>query len=330
MPISKNRRKTTHKKKLEPKPLPKWMYSRFALKEEHHTDLKTVVLEVARKSVAYFPATLKSLNDELRKSDPIGILATLAFYGLQTTATQSEGVAQNSFLKNILQHHVEVLQAIVLAISVEEWPSAPFTPDVIQRVLEILPKITDTFQHQRTLAAEGVRNKIENTLLFTQDRIRLHTQGVRNWGYFSEVVRISTELLAPLDQQLHKYFGFGASDLIRVMNTVVHEAERRNTEHFNTLAKIIKEPTAKRMLRAYYDNVPDLVGNADELLGILPSELTREGMMSIVMGHYDLRLSKRATFTSDEIADLTGIDTKIIAAALTAISLEGVMYFREV
>lgn len=321
MPVSNNRRRKVHKKKPQPKPSPKWGYSRFALKEEHHENFKKAALEAAKKSVAEFPGALKSINDELRKSDPMGILATLASYGLQVTVSKSDGVAQKSLLKNISQNHVEVLQALVLAIPAEEWPTAPFTPAVIQRVIESLPKITDTFLHQRILAAEDIDDEAEITLLSVQERIRLYTQAVRNWGYFSEVVRISTELFAPLDHQFKKHFWFGTTDLIRVMKAVVDDFERRNNEHWNTLAKVFKEPTAKRMVRAYYDNVPELVGSPDELLGALPTGITREGMMGVIMGHFDLRLSGRATFKPDEIAALTGIDANIVAVALRAISM---------
>ncbi|MDW7746681.1 hypothetical protein [Halomonas sp.] len=321
MPVSKKRRRKARKKKHQPRSSPKFEYSRFALREEQHEDFKKAVLEAAKKSVSDFPNTLKSLNGELRKSDPIGILATLSYYGLQAPVSQSEGVEQRSQLSGISQHHIELLQALVLAIPVEDWPKDPFTPDVIQRVVDTLPKVTETFFHQRILATESIDDEVELKLLSLQERMRFHTQAIRNWGYFSEVVRISTELFTPLDQAINKHFGFCASDLIFVMKAVVDEYERRHNEHWSTMKKVFNEPTVGRMVEAYYDNVPELESSPDELLSALPVNITHEGVMSLIMGHFDQRLSLRATFTPDEVSALTGIDVISVAAALRAISL---------
>jgi len=177
MPRSKNNRRKKPPQRKESK----LALSNFAIKEERHDEFKKTILAAARHSVDEFPATLQIVTDELRKSDPIGIVPTFAAYGLQTLAGR-EGVNTKSVLKDIQQHHAELLLALVMTIPLDEWGKDPFTPAIMGTVFETVPKVAETFLHQRILAAEGVTDKQEFTVLSLQERIRLHTQAVRNWG----------------------------------------------------------------------------------------------------------------------------------------------------
>jgi len=71
-------------------------------------------------------------------------------------------------------------------------------------------------------------------------------------GYYSDVIRISTDLYGSLDDRLKPHFGFGATDLIEVMAAVVGEFERRHSEHFMRLSKVIRSPNGRQMVRNYY------------------------------------------------------------------------------
>lgn len=322
MPVSKNRRKTAKKRGVNRAGSSELRFTKFLIKEEYHDEFRKAVIESARQSLEDFPNILAALNNELYKSNPIGILATVASYGLQSAVSQTDGVSSKTILGDISQHHVELLQALVLAIPIEKLQNVPFTPDVIQRVVEGLPKVTNSFLHQRILAAEGIEDDTEIALLSLQNLVRVHTQAVRNWGYFSEVVRISTELYSALDAGFQAHYGFRASTLIKTMKAVVEEIERRNNEHWNTLANIVRERDAKAMMKAYYNLVPDLTGEPDELINALPPDIDRQSMMGIIMAHFDLKLSVRATFSPDEIAALTAIDMADVTAAMQAISMK--------
>lgn len=300
---------------------PKRQFTRFAVEAEHHASLRKAAIEAAKKSVESFPDTLADLNKTLRANDPFSLLASVAGYGLITMASEAEGVSPTSVLNDrVSQYHVEMLQALVLAVPTTELTSSPHTAKEMEDVFAVLPKLTDTFLHQRILAAEADEDTVASTLQSLQERMRLHTQAVRNWGYYSEVVRITSELFSPLDSGLQKHFGFGASDLIRVVSVVVDELERRYSEHWDTLRNVLKERTVQRLAEAYYEQVPSLVGDAQQLLDSLPSEITPRGMISCIMQHYDLRMIDVATFRSDQVAALTGLSEEVVSAALRAIS----------
>jgi len=323
MPVSKNRRRNVHKKKARPqvRASPKVHFTQWGVEEENFEAVRATALAEAQKSVADFPKILDELNAELQKADPIGILATVASYGLQTPVSPDDGVSQKTLLKDISQHHIELLQALVLGIPIKNYPTVPFKPQNIEIVLRALPRLADTFFHRRILAAQGVDDEIEFTLLSLQERMRAHTQIVRNWGYYSDVVRISRELYADLDKKFKDHFGFTATDIILIMHAILSEFERRSNEQFNILANVIRESNKEKMVRAYYRLVPDLVGSPSEFLNALPKNIDILRVKSLIMGHFDLRRPDCAKFDIKEVSVLTDIDSDVVTAALHAISL---------
>ena len=321
MPISKHRRRNAHKKGPQPKAAPKFSFTLFELKEEHHEDFKRLAIAAAQQSVADFPAAVEAINKELLNSNPLGILATLAFYCLTTTVNPDEGVGQEGLLNSISQHHLEVLQALVLAIPNAASSSSLFTPDVIQRVVEILPKIADASFRQRMLPEMGRGDTINLTLQSIQERMRLQTQAVRNWGYLSEVVRISTEMFSSLDQCFYHKFGFTASNLICIMKFIVDNFEYRCNKHYSTLRTICRHTTVKKMVDAYYRNDLDSIGSPDEFLSSLPTGITCDNLRRLIIAYFDLRLMDMMIFQPDEIAALTDIDIGAVTSALKEISL---------
>ncbi len=55
----------------------------FSVSEENHPKLRAAMHEAALAAVAEFPKTLELVKDQLRRHDPIGILACFAGYGLR-------------------------------------------------------------------------------------------------------------------------------------------------------------------------------------------------------------------------------------------------------
>ncbi len=72
-----------------------------------------------------------------------------------------ESGEQHKFLPGILQHHCELLQAILLTMSRDEWGREPLTPVVMEALFDIVPRLSDTFFMQRVLEAEGLQNDEE-------------------------------------------------------------------------------------------------------------------------------------------------------------------------
>ena len=197
-----------------------------------------------------------------------------------------------------------------------------FTPQVMQTVFETLPKLSETFLFQRILDGEAIKDDPEALEIRSlQERIRLHTQGVRNWGYFSHVAQQSLDLYKPLDAAMLAHHGFSATDVIEVLKAVVAEFERRQGDHWSTLRKILRGSNVGQIARLYYKLVPGLIGSAEEMLNGMPKGVTREQFMGMLMAHYDLRLSDTATFRPADVAALTDRTEEAVISLLRALSL---------
>ncbi|MGO9546731.1 MAG: hypothetical protein ACLPPF_18285 [Rhodomicrobium sp.] len=295
---------------------PKLEMSSFSIAD--HDTFSRTLKESAQHSVDDFPKTLENLKDLFRDREPTGIVASVAMYSLWRFV-DAQGRHQKSPMR-LEQHHVELLQAILLMIPAEEWGLKPVTADVMQAVYDYMPKLAATFLSQRLLAAEHDADEVTKTILSLQERIRLHTQAVRNWGYYSDVIAISKELYSPLDSAFSEKIGFGISELIDVMAHVVKEFERRTNNHWSVLRKVLHGKTVRQMVRLYFKYVPDLVGTPEALIASFPPGVEREGVISFIMQHFDLRLSEKATFTPDEVAALSGHPKDTVTKILGAVS----------
>ena len=196
--------------------------------------IKAALLKMADQNIEEFPELIKTILQLLREKYPPDILAVMAGYGLQARVSD-EGIAEKGLISKLEQHHIELLQALTLTLPFAEWGELPAVPEDIQKVIDTIIELAAAFHHRRFKALEDEADLQARTVLDLQERLRLHTQMVRNWGYFSEVVQISMELYAPLDELFHEAFGFGASDLIITARHLVALLESHSNERFKWL-----------------------------------------------------------------------------------------------
>jgi hypothetical protein len=292
----------------------------IAVDPDKHAEFKDGLLAAARVGVADFPRLLETIREQLHDSDPKGILASFASYGLQALVTHA-GV-EKKVHPDILQHHAELLQAILLTIPADAWGTGLLTPQVMQTVFDTVPKLSQAFLFQRILDGQTVKDDPEAlTIRSLQERVRMHTHGVRNWGYFSDVVRLSLDLYHPLDAAMLAHYGFNATDVIEVLKAVVAEFERRQGVRLKTLSQVLRGSNVRQMARLYYRHVPGLIGSAEEMLNGMPKGITREQFMGMLMAHYDLRLAETATFKPADVAALTDRSNEVVTSLFRALSL---------
>ncbi len=313
------------KKKRAPTPAtsstkPSIEFSTLNMPEGDREKLKAAILETAKRNVTEFPETLELVKDQFRSSDPVGIINSFATYGLMR-AVIGDSVGHSFAPNNIQQHHAELLQAILLTIPFEEWGARPVLPDIMQTIFDTLPLLSDTFVHQRVLAAEQVEDQHEKDMLFLFERIRFHTQAVRNWGYFDDVKQLTVEIYGPLDSRFRDQCGFGISDLVQVAAALVNDCERRATEHFRVLQEVLSGKNAEEVVRLYYRHMPDLVDNSKNFIAAMPTDVSREGVVSRLIAHLDYRLAADSLFNPGKLSAVSGLTTELVEAVLRAISL---------
>lgn len=135
----------------------KLQMEQFGIKPEKHAEFKEAMLSAARAAVEQFPSNLEAVKKELRQTFPESVLTAFFSYGMQASLGRSG--EQHKALPDILQHHGELLHALVLTLPIEEWGNQPLTPDVMDRLFKAVPQLSNTFFMQRVLDGEAIQDE---------------------------------------------------------------------------------------------------------------------------------------------------------------------------
>jgi hypothetical protein len=282
--------------------------------------IEAALLKMAESKIEKFPVLLDRTLEILKTSNPLLTLSIIANYGLQSVAT-SAGVAARTMMPDIEQFHLELLQAIAMTLPIDQWGVKPTIPTDIQDAIEVLTELGSAFHQRRFKAIEGEKDEQARVVLALQERLRLHTQMVRNWGYFSDVVDISTALYSPMDEALRSVFGFSSTELITVAKCMTRIIERRSTDRINLLSPVFRERNIRRLVKAYYRVMPDIKGDPDEFIAAIPTGVSSEEVKTKLLAHADLRLIDIFTFRPDDIAILSSTQPDIVKAILNSLSI---------
>ncbi|MCL7714070.1 hypothetical protein [Stenotrophomonas mori] len=282
--------------------------------------LREILLTKGRESGERFPKLLESIAGRFHRWHPLHIIATIASYGLQVGVTD-KGASSDGMLKDMQQHHIEMLQALALTLPYAEWGDAPAPPQVIQEVIDETKEFTEAFRNRRLVAIEEGRDDQQRVVLALQERLREHTQVVRNWGHFSAVVRISKELYCALDQDLLDHFGFSASDLIDVSNALLTAYQARANARFTLLREIFRARTTETLVRDFYAKYPGVTGDSEEFLAHIPAGVTTEMVGYRLLAHADIALVKLGIADVDELATLSARPPEVVERVLARLSI---------
>ncbi|MBB3912133.1 hypothetical protein [Sphingomonas desiccabilis] len=287
--------------------------------ENRHEEFKRAFLESAREDVEKYPSLLDQLFGLLKECMPESVVSTFAFYGTRA-AINAKGEAR-ALTKGIEQHHIELLQGIALTLPAADWGKAPSTAEVMQTMFDIVPQIANTIFKRRLIAEADEVDDSQKALMALQEKIRLHTQAVRNWGYFSDVKLICRELYASLDAKLEAVAGYTFSDILDVSETVLTMIEQRGNNYMDALKRVLSARDSATMVEGYFREFPDLVGTPAELLDMIPKGTPREGIIGLLMSHADLRHLNDMSVTTAEIAATTGKEEERIDRILGMLSI---------
>ena len=280
--------------------------------------LKAALSEVADRKIEEFPSCSNSILQLFREKYPPHILSVMAGYGLQAGVSQ-HGSHQTPFKNRAASRRSFAIPGA--DVTGGRMGTAPAAPDDMQNAFDTIKELADAFHHRRFKAMEKERDEQARALLFLQECLRLHTQAVRNWGSYSQVIRISTELHAPLDDLFSDALGFSASDLISTGSSLVELLEERSNARFKWLRRVFRERKISRIVRAYYKNHPSVDGDPDEFIKIIPPETTREQLLSMLFLHADLLFVDMMQFSANQVAQASGLSEDVTERVLDALSL---------
>lgn len=281
--------------------------------------VRAKLLENARLQAAAFQGRLDRLLALLKRVSPTGVIANLSGLGLQVSMG-SDGAA-SPLMKDIDQHHVELLQALMLTLPETEWGKEPPPAWAIQAAIDDIKALATGFQQQRFVAVEDAEGLQERTVLALSEKMRMHTQMVRNWGYYSDVGVIARELYGPLDEAIRAHHGFSASELLDTAAAMVSLLERRISERWGRLRKAMRGRTPQRVIRGFYAQFPDAPGDAEALIATMPPGCTREQAAGLMLTVYGQGLWSTMAIEAADLAETAGLDEALVGRVMDALAL---------
>ncbi|MBX3711863.1 MAG: hypothetical protein KF800_07880 [Lysobacter sp.] len=253
--------------------------------------------------------------------DPYHALGVLGCYALMRFPGGSQTRAETA--SAVQQSHMEYLQAIFLrALPLDDAPVADV--DDIQLLFDLLPRLFAAQQIARMPTREQVgtvETPEQGALRLVQEYLRSHTSTVRNWGYFNAVTRISTELLAGIDTQFKAAFRMSATETTKLFEHMIRRHEHQVTAHWNRLQDVFAIPTVDEMVDAFFVQFP-FEGEVEDRIDMLKREaLTTERLKYALMPLADRFLTAAMFFSSDQVANETGLDANAVEALFRRLSL---------
>ena len=280
------------------------------------------LVEHAKLSRERYHSVLSEILDVLRSADPLQTITALAAFGL-TTPVDSDGVG-GSWLNNdrFSQSHVELIQALALALPAENWSHTPPNPSQIQKLFDLLPVLADAFAHQRMAIMGQNRSDEHKAVTMVQELLRLHTQVVRNWGYFDDVLRICNELYSPLDIAFGERIGVSATCLIAAFHCLVRQSEKEMSNECVRLREVLGQGSAEGIIRKYYELNPQFKDNPDDMVALVVQRNAGvEGTKALVMAHWQFCLREIFEFSAASLGAALGLPEKQLKSALDRLSL---------
>ena len=290
----------------------------------NHEQRQLAIEELARNSERKYQEALSELRATLRRYQPLLLLSQMSFYGLTVAVDETVGITKLDSDYKIFPFHVELLQALSLQIGPGELPSDPFSPQVLTEVRDQVKLLCDAHNFRQLDPADVDLPEEDKTVALAQHMMRGATQAVRNWGYHSQIKRIARELYHSFDETLLEARGFSVSDVLDVFEAMVTKVESEQTAHLNALVSLFSSSgTDKRLL---IENYHELLGLDKEQAGqflkhVDVEETPWEGVRSMVVGHYGLRLPHVYTFPASVLAESLGLDEEKVNAILAEYAL---------
>jgi hypothetical protein len=251
------------------------------------------------------PQLQTELLDALKETSPFYFLPNIAQWALLSGMDES-GERKPPPISSLDQSHVELAQAAYLTIEPADlsvdprWE--PFGP-----IIEKLAKISDAFRDARFLQIETASTPEDRRLIALQERIRLHTQTVRNWGHYEQVKRILHTLYSPLDEQCEQTIGLRATELLFMFDKMLRLVEERGTDQRLKLSAAYSKTTKREILEEYGRQFGVGQAATEDVWNFARAQkMSRLALRHLLLAHSGLFAMEIYAFGASEIASWLG------------------------
>jgi hypothetical protein len=271
---------------------------RFFRASNPFADLSDEQREAASKAFAghyeaEYARSFAELRAKLDEVDPIQTLCHFAFYDLTLFGRYPDS---KSDYEGAGQHHVELLQALLLTIPEDDQPPSLTTTETFLEIGRLVIRVSEAFTLRRFYpTSTGSEGRYFQAL---SEDARIHTQAIRNWGYPEQVFRILTDMFGLLDAEWAVRRGFKISNLVKMCQNIFRLVEDRFERRKKLARPVLKAKTVREAVETYYRTVPGIVGQSADFLDLIKkADLGVDGTKAALMTHFDLSLRDCYTFS---------------------------------
>lgn len=263
-------------------------------------------------------AAFDHIRQSVTKFNPLQLLAVIATKGLAASPAGERTTTLKDAMERITQDHVEFLQAMCLTVPLDRVSREPARPSEIQGVWDELIALGHGYDLSG-LKPLDMSNR-DDAVVRVQQRLRAHTRGVRNWGYYHQVKRIAHGLLGPMDPVFVQRLGFSGSSLIKVLDSLIRTNETRINDHRKRFLPAIMKRSLSEMVKAYSEAMPG-ADCADLLSYFSDNGITIDQARMILLSHSDLELADCFFHDAIVVSKAAGVDIREVRAIFVALSL---------
>lgn len=286
----------------------------------------TLAAALATNSREQFNRKLSELTELADSVSPLHILSMLACYALMAPIRAAARAGNRPVTSTrVQQGHVEFFQALVL----RKPPNCDTPPDpsLSQLIFDALPDLFEAHGlMQMPFEAEAHGQKSSSNeqaaIQFVQSFLRGHTASVRNWGYFSAVTRIATELFSVLDDDFRQEYGLTLTESIALFEHLIRRLEKQISEKYlHRLQRVYAAGTPAAMAEAIDEQFSELQGIGELATLLRQPSTTRHAAKTVAIRVAEWILPKLFIFSSDEIANELSLDASAVGRLLDRLSL---------
>jgi hypothetical protein len=195
-----------------------------------------------------FPVQLKSLEDLLLEYNPFIVLATFTFIDLTYLPDVGRAMSES---ENIDQYHIEIVQALILCHDESEFKKRHFDPPEFQELRDLVSYVGYLHSAKNFPNPNDASSLEEFSRLDFQSTLRLHTKGVRNWGYEEQTLVVLKKLYAPMEELIERELGLQISSLIDVIRAELRSIGNRLQDHFTKRKSFMQQKTVEDAVEVY-------------------------------------------------------------------------------
>lgn len=279
---------------------------------------------LATGSRKQFQEHLKAQLEIAETISPLHILSMLAYYALMAPVTVAAAAGNRPRPgTRVQQGQAEFFQALLLRNPLKDY--TPPDPSLSERVFEGLPSLFDAHGMMQ-LPFDGKpdsdADKEKSAVRLVQSYLRNHTASVRNWGYYSAVKRITTELFSPLDNDFQGVYGLTLSQLIALFEHLIRRQEQQLSEkHLQRVQRVYAARTVAEMGSVFVEEFGEFQDAERVQQNLMQPGLSKKEAGYIVFGAVESILPTLFIFDAETIAKELQLEPVSVDKLLERLSL---------